>query len=58
MARISTDVLNTQLPGYPTWQFEWDERKGQTATYEGKVLEQPGLATTLRLDGVHRGLAR
>ena len=49
MGRITTDVLGAQLPGYPTWQFDWDERKGQLATYEGKVLEQPGLADTLRL---------
>ena len=49
MGRITTDVLGVQLPGYPTWQFDWDERKGQMATYEGRVLEQPGLADTLRL---------
>jgi len=49
MGRITTDVLGVQLPGYPTWQFDWDERKGQMATYEGRVLEQPGLSQTLRL---------
>lgn len=52
MGRIATDVLGAQLPGYPTWQFEWDERRGQQATYEGRVLEQPGLAETLRLPAV------
>lgn len=49
MGRITTDVLGVQLPGYPTWQFDWDERKGQQATYEGKVLEQQGLCETVRL---------
>jgi MinD-like ATPase involved in chromosome partitioning or flagellar assembly len=49
MGRITSDVLSVQLPGYPTWQFDWDERKGQQATYEGRVLEQPGLAETLRI---------
>lgn len=49
MGRIASDVLGVQLPGYPTWQFDWDEKRGQQATYEGRVLEQPGLADTLRL---------
>lgn len=49
MGRITTDVLGVQLPGYPTWQFDWDERRGQQATYEGRVLEQPGLADVLRM---------
>lgn len=49
MGRIASDVLGVQLPGYPTWQFEWDDKRGQQATYEGKVLEQPGLADALRL---------
>ncbi|MFN2463979.1 MAG: hypothetical protein ABR573_08780 [Candidatus Dormibacteria bacterium] len=49
MGRIASDVLGVQLPGYPTWQFDWDERRGQQATFEGKVLEQPGLARTLRV---------
>lgn len=49
MGRVTTDVLGVQLPGYPTWQFDWDERRGQQATYEGRVLEQPGLAAALRI---------
>jgi MinD-like ATPase involved in chromosome partitioning or flagellar assembly len=49
MGRIAHDVLGVQLPGYPTWLFDWDEKRGQQATYDGRVLEQPGLADTLRL---------
>jgi MinD-like ATPase involved in chromosome partitioning or flagellar assembly len=49
MGRITSEVLGVQLRGYPIWQFDWDERKGQQATYEGRVLEQPGVADTLRL---------
>ncbi|MFN2466496.1 MAG: hypothetical protein ABR598_09565 [Candidatus Dormibacteria bacterium] len=49
MARVAVEVLGVQLPGYPTWQFDWDDRRGRQATYEGRVLEQPGLADTLRL---------
>ena len=49
LGRITAGVLGDQLPGYPIWQFDWDERKGQLATYEGRVLEQPGIADSLRI---------
>ncbi|GAC1328998.1 MAG: hypothetical protein NVSMB17_04950 [Candidatus Dormibacteria bacterium] len=49
MGRIAGDVLGVQLPGYPVWQFDWDERRGQQATYEGRILEQPGLGDALRI---------
>jgi len=49
VAGMTADVLAANVPGAPTWMFDWDERRGDAATYEGRILEQPGLARTLRV---------
>lgn len=49
VARLGRLVLEEQLPGYPIWNADWDERRGRSATYEGRILEQPGLARGFRL---------